>query len=76
MSINKNTHPVLKPTNEEIIEYILSWIDACHFGGLITIHDRKTIKEALSIDNNFDTLREMFAPVMYDSIQEYVEKEK
>lgn len=58
-----------KPTNEEIAEYIYDW------------HVRLSnipLRDALEIlnRNKFVFLRELFAPEMYNSIQEYVDKEK
>ena len=67
----------LKPTNDEIANYILEWIESFDDDALV-ITDIDSIIDTIENTKrtNFKTLREMFAPVMYDSIQEYVEKEK
>jgi hypothetical protein len=65
----------VKPTNEEIAKYIFEWIIEFDRDGLI-IEDEQYLKDALLHHKHFEDLREMFAPVMYDSIQEYVNKEK
>jgi hypothetical protein len=59
----------LKPTNEEIAKYILKWINMVE-------NEVITKEEILLFGGNFTHLRSLFEPVMYDSIQEYVDKEK
>lgn len=60
----------VKPTNQEIAEYIYMWIETFDEDGLI-ITDGQLIKDELS-KCNFEWLREMFAPEMYNSIDEWV----
>jgi len=62
----------LKPTNEEIVEYIWGWVAAFDVGKYLEIKDGNKILVSLS-QGNFETLRAMFTPSLYNSIQEWVE---
>lgn len=66
----------LKPTNQEIIDYIFSWIEDLDGHGLI-ITDCDLIKSQLGTGRqvNFYILREMFTAHLYNSILEYVNNE-
>ena len=56
----------LKPTDKEIAEYILSWIVSDEHED----YERRLL-EILEIGQGFKNLRKMFAPVMYNSIEEW-----
>lgn len=68
----------LKPSNDEIIRYILAYIDLFDGNGL-TITDKDWIErelERIAFDSGFDVLRSMFAPRLYNSIDEYVDNQE
>jgi len=66
----------LKPTNEEIAEYITDWINSLDGYGIVIVGDFEDYVLALGKSTNFDVLRQMFTPEMYSSIQEYADKTK
>jgi len=67
----------LKPTNEEIEGYLMTWIQSLDRDGIV-ITDDELIQEQLERASsvNWGGLRKMFAPEMYNSIREYVDKTK
>jgi len=74
---NKAMTDRLKPTNEEIVKYIIGWIAGAAQADILTVHDWKELEFFLSCPvHEFETLRSLFEPKMYDSIKDYVNNER
>ena len=57
----------LKPSNDEIAEYILMW----HIKLTWSDNPEEAVK-----NTDFQPLRDMFTPSLYNSIEDYVKGEK
>lgn len=66
----------LKPTNEEIAEYICDWVNTLDGYGIVVTDGFEEYVLALGKSTNFSVLREMFTPRLYNSIDEYVKDTK
>ena len=68
----------LKPTNEEIANYLITWIYSLDGYGIIVVDDSEidNAVHAWIERTNLKVLRDMFNPPLYNSIQEYADSDK
>ena len=68
----------LKPTTNEIAQYIYEWIAYFDGHGLVITDDDSIQQELKQIGDRckFQNLREMFTPYLYNTIREYVDNQE